>query len=104
MVNRRIRWPTTGRAGLGISHRAARRHDGSMVNHIPVELGSVEADPVGLVAGWDGSGDIDPATVPTAPLKAGGLPKGATDLRRGGHRRQSLHRRLGERQATSYIV
>lgn len=38
-----------------------------MVNHIPVELGSVEADPVGLVAGWDGSGDIDPATVPTAP-------------------------------------
>jgi len=38
-----------------------------MVNHIPVELGSVEADPVGLVAGWDGSGDVDPATVPTAP-------------------------------------
>src|SRR6185312_17276275 len=35
--------------------------------HIPVELGSVEADPVGLVAGWDGSGDVDPATVPTAP-------------------------------------
>jgi hypothetical protein len=49
-----------------------------MVNHIPGELGSVEADPVGLVAGWDGSGDIDPATVPTAPhWKAGGLPQGA---------------------------